>query len=184
MRRIARAVWLAAALALTLGRSLAVAAAPCWEPPVDAAVVDPFRAPACPWCPGNRGISFGTPPGTAVRAVAAGRVTFAGPVAGVVYVVVEVADARRVTYGNLAGLNVVVGAAVVAGMLLGRTAGEFHLGLRGPDHAGADTYLDPTGLLGVWRFPLRLVPVEGPAPPAPSRTLACGSSAGATPDSV
>ena len=53
-------------------------AADCWLPPVDAPVVDPFRPPLCTWCAGNRGLEYGTPGGTAVRAVAAGEVTFSG----------------------------------------------------------------------------------------------------------
>lgn len=188
MRRITFAPRLAAAVAavLVVAPPTPVAAGTCWVPPVAAAVIDPFRAPACPWCPGNRGLSFGTSPGVAVSAVAAGQVTFAGRVAGVVYVVVELADGRRVTYGNLAEPAVEVGDRAVAGMMLGRTAGVFHFGLRAPKDpaGGADTYLDPTALLGTWRYRLRLIPVGGPAPPAPPPTLQCGSSPGATPDSV
>ena len=64
-------------------------------------VVDPFRAPACAWCPGNRGLEYAPPPGPPVRAVAAGVVTFTGVVAGTRYVVVDHARrlARRPTAG-------------------------------------------------------------------------------------
>jgi hypothetical protein len=51
-----------------------VFASPCWEPPVDAPIVDTFREPACRWCPGNRGIEFGTVDGDVVRTVATGEV--------------------------------------------------------------------------------------------------------------
>ena len=53
----------------------------------------PFRAPACAYCPGNRGLEYDAAVGSPVRAAAAGTVTFAGVVAGVRYVVV--APARR-----------------------------------------------------------------------------------------
>lgn len=131
-------------------------ASPCLVPPIDAPVTDPFRMPACPYCAGNRGIEYGTRAGAQVRAVAAGRVTFAGAVAGTTYVVVEHADGLRVTYGNLDDRRVGVGDAVVRGMVLGDAAGHFHLGLR-----RGDTYIDPTPFLGVWRGVVRLVPADG-----------------------
>lgn len=154
-------------------------AAPCWAPPVEAPVTDPFRAPACPWCPGNRGIEYGTPPGAAVRAVAAGTVTFAGDVAGTRYVVVELAGGWRVTYGNLADREVGRGDRVVAGQRLGTTAGRFHFGLRdraaAGDPPGDDAYLDPTPYLGEWRYRVRLIPVDGVPRPSPPPTLVCGA---------
>ena len=48
---------------LAVGVTRPVFAATCWEPPVTAPMVDPYRPPACPWCPGNRGLTFGTSPG-------------------------------------------------------------------------------------------------------------------------
>jgi len=156
---------------LLLGRAMPVAAVPCWEPPVAAVVVDPYREPACPWCPGNRGIAYGTPAGIAVPAIAAGRVTFAGDVAGITYVVVELANGWRLTYGNLADVAVGRGDPVVAGLRLGRTAGEFHFGLRDGD----DAYRDPAPYLGTWRYRVRLIPRDGPAPPAPPPVLHCAT---------
>lgn len=155
-------------------------AAPCWPPPVAAAVIDPYREPPCRWCPGNRGITYGTDPGTPIRAVAAGHVTFSGEVAGTGYVVVELASGWRVTYGNLAERAVRQGATVVAGTLLGATAGEFHFGLRDRAEAGdpdRDTaYLDPTPYLGEWKYRVRLIPLDDrPARPAPAPTLRCGA---------
>ena len=39
-------------------------------------VADAFRAPACRWCPGHRGLQFRVVPGHAVRAVSTGTVSY------------------------------------------------------------------------------------------------------------
>ena len=154
-------------------------AAPCWPPPTEARVSDPYRPPGCAWCPGNRGIEYATPAGTQVRSVAAGTVTFAGDVAGAVYVVVEVANGWRLTYGNLAEREVDRGDTVVAGSMLGRTAGRLHLGLRDRVEQGPDAYLDPTPYLGEWRRRPRLIPTDGsPGRAAPPPTLQCAPHGG------
>jgi murein DD-endopeptidase MepM/ murein hydrolase activator NlpD len=148
-----------------------VAAAPCWPPPVEAAVVDPFRAPACRWCPGNRGVEYATLPGTAVRAVAAGRVTFVGDVAGRRYVVVRHPDGWRVTYGDLDKIRVERGSVVIARSVVGLSGARFHLGLR--DSAG---YRDPTPYLGRLSHLARLVPLDGSLGPPPGEPrLRCGA---------
>jgi len=150
----------------------AVHARPCWQPPVTAPVTDPFRAPACTWCAGNRGLEFGTSPGDRVRAVGTGRVAFAGSVAGTVYVVVRHAGDRRVTYANLARVSFSVGDLVVRGQTVGRAAGRFHLGVR-----VGDRYVDPAPLLGRWFHRTRLVPIDGgPGNPAPPPRLRCRTS--------
>ena len=67
------------------GHSAAVAeAAATWAWPVGPPVVmvEPFRAPPTPYAAGHRGIDLAAAPGDAVRAPAAGVVSFAGPVAG------------------------------------------------------------------------------------------------------
>ena len=146
-----------------------VVAAVCWPPPVVADVADPFRLPACVWCPGNRGIEYATDPGTPVRAVAAGTVSFAGAVAGVRHVVVRLADGHRVTYGGLDRVLVDIGDVVVARQVVGTTERHLHLGLR-----DGDRYVDPTPLLGRLRGRARLVPLDGgPARPAPPPLLHC-----------
>jgi murein DD-endopeptidase MepM/ murein hydrolase activator NlpD len=152
--------------------------ASCWLPPVDAPVTDGFRAPACTWCPGNRGIEYATAAGTPVRAVAGGVVTFAGTVAGTSYLVVRLGDGRRVTYGGLGPVARRAGDVVVAGELVARTAGPLHLGLRAAAVAGDpesdDHYVDPAPLLGTLVARARLVPVDGtPRRPAPPPRLVC-----------
>jgi murein DD-endopeptidase MepM/ murein hydrolase activator NlpD len=158
-----------ALIVATLPGSVPVVAAPCWQPPVAAAVADPFRRPDCPWCPGNRGIEYATALGDRVLSVAAGTVSFAGSVAGVRYVVVDIANHWRITYGNLSDSELKVGETVVAGMVVGSAARAFHFGLR-----DGDTYIDPAPYLGDWQFRVRLVPADGSrATPGPPPTLRC-----------
>jgi murein DD-endopeptidase MepM/ murein hydrolase activator NlpD len=154
-----------------------VDAAPCWPPPLSAPVVDPFRAPPCPWCPGNRGIEYATVPGTTVRAVATGRVTFSGVVARARYVVVEIASGWRITYGHLADSRLRHGDRVAAGAVVGTSSERLHLGVR-----DGERYLDPSPHLGRWRFRPRLVPVDGSPDAGPgSPRLRCGAAPPARP---
>jgi murein DD-endopeptidase MepM/ murein hydrolase activator NlpD len=159
---------------LVVAAASLLSAMPCWSPPVDAPVVDPYRAPACTYCPGNRGIEFGPHAGQPVTAVQAGTVSFSGLVAGTRYVIVDHADGLRATYGRLATAAVRQGQQVVTGQTVGTTTNRFYFGLRrgAPD----DTPVDPTAMLGVRRYPRRLVPVDGtsPLPIGPGR-LVCGN---------
>lgn len=175
--------WLAATTLVTVAIVVAVAlplgpvaaSGDCWHPPVDGSVVDPFRAPACRWCAGNRGIEYRVEPGTPVRAVAGGDVAFAGRVVGRLYVVVRLADGRRVTYGLLAERAVSRGDRVVRGQRLGATAHSFHFGLRHHDE-----YVDPSPFLADVRGRPRLIPVDGTAArPAPPLRLRCRAATGA-----
>jgi murein DD-endopeptidase MepM/ murein hydrolase activator NlpD len=142
----------------------------CLVPPVDAVVVDAFRDPGCEWCPGNRGVTYGSAAGSVVRAAAAGTVSFSGVVAGTRYVVVEhAAGGLRATYGGLASTSLGAGDAVVAGAIVGVAAGDLHFGLR-----RGETYVDPTPLLGRLVERARLVPTDGTPPrPAPPTRLEC-----------
>jgi hypothetical protein len=161
-RRSLLAVAVALAVAVgVLSTTLAVPAsaepAPTYRPPVDAPVLDPFRAPTTPFGPGNRGLEYGTAPGTPVRAVADGRVTFAGSVAGSLHVTVLHPDGLRTTSSFLSTIDVVVGQEVHQGDRLGTTAGPFQLSAR-----NGDAYLDPALLFAPGPPRVRLVPFDVP----------------------
>jgi len=144
-------------------------AAVCWRPPVEAPISDPYRAPACPWCAGNRGIEYATRSGTPVRAVAAGRVSFAGTIAGRTYLVVRHADGLRATYGHLRTARFAVGDLVVAGSIVGTAGATLHFGLR-----DGDRYLDPAPWIGRLVRPAWLVPTDGsPGGPPAAPKLRC-----------
>ncbi len=162
-----------ALLLVALCAAFALSAPPrafaCWLPPVGGPVVDAFRRPACPWCPGNRGLEYATGRGEPVRAASAGTVAFAGEVAGEVFVSVEVPGGLVVTYGRLAARRVDAGQRVRAGQIVGRASGGMILTVR-----RAGEYVDPAPLLGRWVARVRLVPTDGaPARPAPAPRLEC-----------
>ncbi|MBS1846723.1 MAG: peptidoglycan DD-metalloendopeptidase family protein [Actinobacteria bacterium] len=111
--------------------------------PIDAPLLDGFRPPAERWLPGNRGLTFASTPGTVVRAVRAGVVTFAGRIAHQGYVTTRLDDGRDVTYSYLGEIAVRPGDRVETGAVIA-VAGDtaFHLGYR----SGTD-YLDPVALV-------------------------------------
>jgi murein DD-endopeptidase MepM/ murein hydrolase activator NlpD len=130
--------------------------------PLDGAarVVRPFDPPARPWLAGHRGVDLAGTPGATVRAAGAGRVRFAGRVAGRPVVSVDHADGLRTTYEPVEP-GVRAGDRMVAGGPIGRLSAG-HLGCAGPAclHWGlrrGDVYLDPLILLGLGR--VRLLPL-------------------------
>jgi murein DD-endopeptidase MepM/ murein hydrolase activator NlpD len=127
--------------------------------PVDRPVRDPFRLPAGQYGPGNRGLEYDTVTGDPVRAIGAGRVVFAGPVAGRLVLSVDHPDGRRSSLVGLASLRVAVGDLVARGTTVGAAASGLHLGLR-----EGDRYVDPAPFLSSIRRRAVLVAVE-PAPP-------------------
>lgn len=138
-------------------------------PPVDAPVVDPFRAPPGPYGPGNRGLEYDTEPGDPVRASASGTVVFAGPVAGALHVTVRHADGVRTSYSFLARSHVVLGQRVDQGEPVGEAGDRLHFGAR-----LADAYFDPALLFGSGAVDVELVPFEippGSSPEAEIRAL-------------
>lgn len=124
-------------------------------------VIDHFRPPAGPYAAGNRGVDERTPAGSLVRASAAGRVVFAGQVAGSLHVTVLHADGLRTTYSFLASVLVRNGDEVVRGATLGLTGTFAHFGVRDPQ----GTYLDPEAL---WEGRAGAHLVAGPDEGAPA----------------
>ena len=154
--------------ALTLAFVAALAPS-CYLPPINSPIVDPFRAPACTYCAGNRGLEYEPAAGSVVRAATAGTVEFSGNVVRVRYVVVRQTDGLRASYGYLASTALRVGDRVTAGQRIGTTTARFFFGLR-----DGDTYIDPQPYLGELVGTPRLVPIDGSAPrPAPAPRLRC-----------
>ena len=115
----------------------------CLVLPSNASVVDPFRAPECERCAGNRGVEFAVPTGSDVVAGLSGTVSFVGVVAGRNYVVLRATanPAVRVTYGGLALLaapQLRQGSVVALGERIGVAHDSLHVGLR-----IGDRYVDP-----------------------------------------
>ena len=139
-----------------------------WTWPLDGhAIGERFDPPATDYGPGHRGVDLTGTAGDAVRAVAAGRVVFAGQVGGVGVVTIDHGQERS-TYQPVKPA-VKVGDAVRPGQRIGTLLASpshcsgacLHLGrLVGED------YLDPLELLGGGRFRLIDPKGEPPAPPA------------------
>ncbi|MFD3821506.1 M23 family metallopeptidase [Streptomyces sp. NPDC058625] len=145
-----------------------------WPVGVRPRVLRGWEPPETPYGRGHRGADLAAVPGTPVRAVAAGRVSFAGQVAGRGVVSVELSDTGtpplRTTYEPVHP-SVEKGARVAPGEVVGAVAATdparsphctapcLHWGL-----LRADVYLDPLALLPPWLLragPPRLLPVLG-----------------------
>ncbi len=130
-----------------------------WRPPVDAAVVDPFRPPSHRYGPGNRGLEYGVDAGDPVRAVAGGVVRWSGVVAGRAYVSIDHGSGLWSTVGPLESRRVLRGATVRRGDPVGAATPGMHLTAR-LDRV----YVDPQLLLDGAEVSVALV--DGVAPPA------------------
>jgi murein DD-endopeptidase MepM/ murein hydrolase activator NlpD len=148
------------AAADTAGAAGAAGAAWVWPLTGPVGVTRPFAPGPTRFSAGHYGADLAAPTGAVVRAAGAGRVSYAGLLAGR-GVVVVVHGALRTTYEPVAA-TVRVGDRVAAGGPLGRvTTGHpscgaascLHWGLR----RGAD-YLDPVRLVGA--APVRLLPLR------------------------
>lgn len=137
----------------------ALAASWTWPVAGPREVSRPFAPPETRYASGHRGADLPAVPGAVVRAAGAGRVSYAGLLAGRGVVVVVHGDLRT-TYEPVVA-SVAVGDVVAAGAPLGTlSAGHagcpvsacLHWGLR-----RGDTYLDPVRL--VEAGPVRLLPL-------------------------
>jgi murein DD-endopeptidase MepM/ murein hydrolase activator NlpD len=131
-------------------------------------VVSGFDPPATRWGAGHRGVDLAGRVGQSVHAALAGRVAFAGTLAGRGVVVVD-HGTTRTTYEPVAA-SVSFGDDVGAGTVLGRLElfgshcfprSCLHWGLI----EGREHYLDPLTLVGAG--PVRLLPLEGLLPAFP-----------------
>lgn len=144
-----------------------------WPVGARPSVVRGWSPPATAYGAGHRGVDLAAAPGSAVRAVAPGRVSFAGRVAGRGVVAVELEGTGdpplRTTYEPVRA-TVKRGDTVAAGASVGfleRPMGHcptscLHWGL-----LRARTYLNPLTLLPPWLLhhgPSRLLPLHAPLP--------------------
>lgn len=123
-------------------------------------VLRPFQSPPTPYAAGHRGVDLGARVRADVLAAGAGRVTFAGTVAGRGVIVIAHPDGIRTEYEPVRAL-VAVGQAVARGQPIGRVSGQhgacppaqcLHWGAR-----RGEVYLDPLSLLRPLG-PVRLLP--------------------------
>lgn len=128
-------------------------------------VVADFDPPPGPFAAGHRGVDLAAQAGQPVHAALAGRVSFAGALAGRGVVVVDHGPTRT-TYEPVAA-GVSVGDQVAVGQRIGTLQAS---GSHCPPAAclhwgwiqGAETYLDPLRLVGAG--PVRLLPLAGLEP--------------------
>lgn len=154
-----------------------------WQWPLDPPhqVVRGFDPPESPYGPGHRGVDLASTPHAAVRAAGAGRVGFAGMLAGRGVVTVLHAGGLKTTYEPVAAA-VSAGDRVQRGDLLGHlqaghpgcpVAACLHWGLR-----RGDTYLDPLSLVGAGRVRLLPLGTDRPLPGALPAAGTAGAAAG------
>lgn len=129
----------------------ALAKEPAFVAPVSSDVIKEFDAPGHQFGAGHRGLDYGVPSGTPVKASGAGTISFAGPVAGDGYfVTIDHGDGIETTYSFLSRVDVTRGDTIRQGAVIA-LSGRGHPG--GPDalHFGAKHkgfYIDPAILLG------------------------------------
>jgi murein DD-endopeptidase MepM/ murein hydrolase activator NlpD len=126
-------------------------------PPVDAPMRDPYRPPATPYGPGNRGIEYATEPGTPVRASADGVVAFAGLIGADRYVSIDHPDGVRTSYSYLETIAVRAGEELRQGDVVGTAGDRLHFGARRNGE-----YFDPASLFDAVNTSrrARLVPIH------------------------
>lgn len=139
--------------------------------PIDGPITERFKMLPNPYAAGShRGIDYGVPPGTPVRASGDGAVEFAGPVAGDgLFVTIRHDGGLETTYSYLSRIDAAKGQPIRQGEVIGRS-GEGHPGSGKPAlHFGAKQdgrYIDPELLLTSFddiRELIRMVPLAGQA---------------------
>ncbi|MGR4884136.1 M23 family metallopeptidase [Streptomyces sp. LARHCF249] len=153
-------------LLISLLLTLLQAAVPGVRPlPAPLSVARWWDPPPTPYAAGHRGVDLDAPVGAEVRAVAAGRVHYAGQVAGRGVLSLALPNGLRTTYEPVRAL-VSEGEAVAAGQVVAvLTEGThcpspcLHWGL-----LSGEQYLNPLTLLT--RPAPRLLPLDSPAAPS------------------
>jgi murein DD-endopeptidase MepM/ murein hydrolase activator NlpD len=137
-----------------------------WAWPVQGPVIRGFEPPDTPFGSGHRGIDIAAAPGTPILAAEAGTVSFAGRVAGELFVTIVHGGGLSSTYSWVSSTAVRKGDVVSRGQPIGST-GTGPPGASVPHlHFGAKRdgeYVDPILLLaplGVQDL-IRLVPILG-----------------------
>jgi hypothetical protein len=170
---------LVALLPVLIALQAGVPPALAWTWPVDGPVLRPFVLGDDPYAAGqHRGIDIGATAGAAVRAPAAGAVTFAGSVPGSGRTVtIQTSDGYSVTLVHLGSLGVGRGAVVTEGAIVATVGPSgvpelaepyVHLGVRRT--ADEHGYVDPLAFLPAGArepSPEADSPVEDPAPDHP-----------------
>jgi murein DD-endopeptidase MepM/ murein hydrolase activator NlpD len=139
-----------------------------WTWPIAGPIVRGYDPPQDPYGSGHRGIDIGAPAGTVVVAPAPGTVTFAGTVAGYLFLTIDHGRGVSSTYSWLAALLVHEGDVVTRGEPIARsgyghpgdTVDSLHMGVK-LDGAYVDPldYLSPLDLTTM----IRLAPLAGAA---------------------
>ncbi len=174
MRRV-----LSVAVVAAIASLIVVPAAAGWVWPADGPVLRPFSLAEDAYAAGqHRGIDIGAAAGGAVRAPAAGTVSFAGAVpGGGRALTIQTADGYAVTLLQLGSIAVTRGSTVAEGAIVGEVgasedavtrAPHVHLGVRVASDANG--YVDPALLLPA-RPPLTTpepAPVASPEPAPPA----------------
>ena len=131
------------------------ALSPVFVPPVDAPVLAPFYLPDGQYGAGNRGIEYDTSPGDVVRAGASGTVSFAGPVAGSLYVTVDHGGGVLSSYSYLSRISVREGDLVSQAHVVGLAGEVMQFGVRIDG-----LYVDPALFTARRRVVVRLVRLD------------------------
>ncbi len=137
--------------ALIGARAAPAIAAGTWTWPVAGPVIRGFDPPASPYGSGHRGIDIAAPAGSVAVAPADGRVSFAGPVGGRLFLTIDHGGGLESTFSWVSALQVRRGDLVVQGQPVARTGGGHSGDLVANLHFGVklnDAYVDPLDYLG------------------------------------
>jgi murein DD-endopeptidase MepM/ murein hydrolase activator NlpD len=154
------------ATALAASSAAPVPQAGTWSWPVTGPVIRGFDPPDNPYGSGHRGIDIATAFGTAIRAPAAGVVTFSGKVGGQLFITLDHGDGLSSTYSWLSSTGVHKGDHVSRGATIGATGtghpgssvAHLHFGVKlDGGYIDPMIMLAPMSLVGL----IRLAPLVG-----------------------